>query len=132
MAAAIATTTATFQVIPGAEDKIAFLEAVVNVLDQRTVATITARQRHGFLEGQRLQALADCFAGKFCKAVRAVAGLPVFDGDDCRVAHTPAVCCSLFSFAGKFGITGPAMFCVHMTCCIYLAVLPQLSAIINE
>ena len=118
MAAATATTAATLQVIPGAEDKIARLETVVNVLDQRTVATITARQCHGLLEGQRLQALADCFAGKFCKALRAVAGLPVFDGDDCRVVHTPAACCALSGFAGKLSITARAMFCVHMAACI--------------
>ena len=44
MAAAAATAAATLEVIPAAEDKIARIEGVVNVLDQRTVGAITARQ----------------------------------------------------------------------------------------
>lgn len=46
MAAAAATAAATLEVIPAAEDKVARIEGVVNVLDQRTVGAITARQCH--------------------------------------------------------------------------------------
>ena len=59
MAAAAATAAATLQVIPAAEDKVARIQSVVNVLDQRTVGAITARQCHCCFEWHRLQALAD-------------------------------------------------------------------------
>ncbi len=50
MAATVAAAAATLQVIPAAEDKIAGIESVVNVLDQRAVGAITARQCHCFFE----------------------------------------------------------------------------------
>lgn len=59
MAAAAATAAATLEVIPAAEDKVARIEGVVNVLDQRTVGAITARQCHCCFEWERLQAPAD-------------------------------------------------------------------------
>ena len=59
MAATVAAAAATLQVIPAAEDKIAGIEGVVNVLDQRAIGAITARQCHCLFERYRLQALAD-------------------------------------------------------------------------
>ena len=59
MAAAAATAAATLEVIPAAEDKVARIEGVVNVLDQRAIGAITARQCHCLFERYRLQALAD-------------------------------------------------------------------------
>jgi hypothetical protein len=111
MPAAVTTAATALQVIPAAEHKIACLDCVINILNQRCVATMLAGKVERLFRRAGVKVVVDSFADKQRQTFRAVTGPGIFNRHDRRVAAAPAACRPLLRVTGKSGVTCRTLFC---------------------